>query len=242
MTTERGTLGAAETAGAAATAPARVLMVCTANVCRSPAAELLLRAGLRSRLGAAAAEQVVVTSAGTWAAEDRPVERGTANALRARGVSAAELQAARSTPLTPEAVAGADLVLAATADHVREVWRLDWSARTRTFTLGELARLTEGLGEDLPDAPAGQRLRALVATAAARREQRRAPGQAYVDDAYDLADPTDNDPAQRVMVVATASWVELLLDVVVGPAPARASAPRRAVEWARRRSRRGAQR
>ena len=66
--------------------PASVLCVCTANVCRSPAAELLLRAGLRSRLGDAVAEQVVVTSAGTWATPRRPIEPGTAAALRRAGM------------------------------------------------------------------------------------------------------------------------------------------------------------
>src|SRR5215207_3546490 len=96
--------------------PAHVLCVCTANVCRSPAAELLLRAGLRSRLGAAAEEAVVVDSAGTWAAPDRPVEPGTASALRRAGVDAAEVTAARSIRLTQEAVLGADLVIAATAE------------------------------------------------------------------------------------------------------------------------------
>jgi len=217
--------------------PVRVLVVCTANVCRSPAAELLLRAGLALRLGAAAAEQIAVSSAGTWAGDARPVEPGTAAALRRHGVSAAEVAAARSTPLTAEAVVGADLVIGATADHVRDVWRLDLSAQTRSFTLGELARLTEGLGEDLPDALPGERLRALVAAAGARREERRLPGRPYVDDAYDVADPTDNDPAQRTMVEETASLVDLLLDVVVGPPPTRVSATRRAVQWALSRAR-----
>jgi protein-tyrosine phosphatase len=83
--------------------PAHVLCVCTANVCRSPAAALLLRAGLRARLGAAAGAEIVVASAGTWASPDRPVEPGTADALRRAGVPPADVAAARSTRLTPEA-------------------------------------------------------------------------------------------------------------------------------------------
>jgi protein-tyrosine phosphatase len=227
--------------------PAHVLCVCTANVCRSPAAELLLRAGLRARLGAAAATEVVVTSAGTWATPDRPVEPGTAAALRRAGVDPAEVAAARSTRLTREAVAGADLVIASSGEHVRAVWRLQLASRHRTFTLGELARLAEGVhGDDLPAGHAGSRLRALVGRATALREQRQRPGMPYVTDAYDLEDPTDNDPAQRTMVAQTAVWVDFVLDTVAGPAPARRGyrdrvpGVARALQWSRHRAARGA--
>jgi protein-tyrosine phosphatase len=227
--------------------PASVLCVCTANVCRSPAAELLLRAGLRSRLGDAAAEQVVVASAGTWATPRRPIEPGTAAALRRNGVGAGEVAAAISTRLTQQAVVAADLVIASTAEHVRAVWRYQLAARHRTFTLGELVRLTEGVRDaELPAGDAGVRLRALVARASALREQRHVPGSPYVSEAYDLTDPTDNDPAQRDMVAQTAGWVQLLLDVVAGPAPARrpvrdrVPGVARALQWSRHRAARGA--
>src|SRR5829696_1258576 len=147
--------------------PARVLCVCTANVCRSPAAELLLRAGLVAR-GVDGA--VVVTSAGTWASEDRPIEPGTAGALRRAGVDAAAVTAARSIRLTRAAVRGADLIIGSTAEHVRAVWRLELASRHRTFTLGELARLVEGISaDDLPAADAGARLRTLVTRASTLR-------------------------------------------------------------------------
>lgn len=227
--------------------PAHVLCVCTANVCRSPAAELLLTAGLRARLGAAATEQVVVTSAGTWATPDRPVEPGTAGALRRAGVDPAAVAAARAVRLTREAVRDADLIIGSTAEHVRAVWRLELASRHRTFTLGELARLTEGIsGDDLPSGGAGERLRALVSRASALREQRHRPGMPYVTDAYDLEDPTDNDPAQRDMVAQTVGWVDFLLDPVAGPAPARKGyrdrvpGIARALEWSRHRAARGA--
>jgi hypothetical protein len=155
--------------------------------------------------------------------------------------------AAVSTRLTQRAVVAADLVVAATAEHVRAVWRYQLAARHRTFTLGELARLTEGVhGDDLPAVHAGARLRALIGRASALREQRLRPGMPYVNDAYDLEDPTDNDPAQRDMVEQTAAWVEFLLDMVAGPAPARRGyrdrvpGVARALQWSRHRSARGA--
>jgi hypothetical protein len=67
-----------------------------------------------------------------------------------------------------------------------------------------------------------------------------------VTDAYDLADPTDNDPAQRDMVAQTAAWADLLLEVVAGPAPARRAVRdrvpgvARALQWSRHRAARGA--
>lgn len=226
--------------------PAHVLCVCTANVCRSPAAELLLRAGLRARLGPAVDADIEVSSAGTWATPDRPVEPGTAGALRRAGVAPVDLAAARSTRLTPEAVAQADLLIGSTAEHVRAVWRFQLASRHRAFTLGELARLTEGIsGDDLPTGPPGERLRALVDRASRLREQRLRPGMPYVSDAYDLEDPTDNTPAQRDMVGQTAVWVDFLLDAVAGPAPARhgrrdrVPGVVRALQWSRYRAARG---
>lgn len=227
--------------------PAHVLCVCTANVCRSPAAELLLAAGLRARLGDAAGGQVRVSSAGTWATADRPIEPGTASALRRAGVDAGVVAAARSVRLTRSAVQGADLIIGSTAEHVRAVWRLELASRHRTFTLGELARLAEGIsGDDLPAGDAGARLRALASRASTLREQRHRPGQPYVTDAYDLEDPTDNDPAQRDMVTQTTAWVDFLLDTVAGPAPARRGYRDRvpgvawALQWSRHRAARGA--
>jgi protein-tyrosine phosphatase len=276
------------------------LCVCTSNLCRSPAAELLLRAGLRQRLGEQAARAVEISSAGIWASDGRPVEPGTAKALRAHGVSAADLAAARSTPLRREAVAAAELVIASAAEHVRGVWRLQIAARYRTFTLGELTSLTETLdpatlppiarpGPATPLGPAvrsgatallaparfdrldpahadptdpadpagagpagglADRLRALVRAASAVREARRLPDAPFVTDAYDLADPTDSDVAQRDMVEQTVSHVDVLLDLLAGPAPHRRPArdrdrvhwPAWAVEWSRNRARRGASR
>jgi protein-tyrosine phosphatase len=58
----------------------RVLVVCTGNVCRSPAAELLLR----DRLGAA---DVDVASAGVHALVGQPVDPPVAELLVERGVA-----------------------------------------------------------------------------------------------------------------------------------------------------------
>jgi len=221
---------------------ATVLCVCTANVCRSPAAELLIRSGLRRRLGTETASGAfTVRSAGIWATPGRPVEPGTATALRAHGVTAADVAAASSTALRRDAVAGADLVVAAAAEHVRGVWRLQLAARHRTFTLGELSRLSEAVDPALLPEEPPERLRVLVSAADAIRDARRAPGGPYVTEAYDLEDPTDNDPAQRHMVEQTVYLIDQVLDLVAGPVlvPDRLPWPRRAVQWSRSRRARG---
>lgn len=251
---------------------ATVLCVCTANVCRSPAAELLLRAGVRQRLGAEPDEAGIrIHSAGIWANPGRPIEPGTAAALRAYGVTAADLAAAESTPLRRDAVAGADLVLAAAAEHVAGVWRLQLAARRRTFLLAELAGLATAIVPDLlpADDPVG-RLHALVSAADAIRTARRpptgpagpaalgptsgaqpaepAPAEPAPDDADGADDPDGpDDPdgaAEQDMVARTAAHVGVLLDLVIGrPAlPARLPWPIRAVQWSRSRARRGASR
>ena len=218
--------------------PATVLCVCTANICRSPAAELLLRAGLRRRLGVQAGAAFAVGSAGIWATPGRPVEPSTAAALRSHGVPAEDIAATRATALDRDVVARADLVLAAAAEHVRGVWRLQLAARHRTFTLGELTRLSEAVDPAVLPAEPPARLRGLVTAADAIREARRAPGGPYLTEAYDLVDPTDNDVAQRDMVEQTVFLVDELLDIVAGPpvAPGRLPWPRRAVQWSRRRA------
>lgn len=149
---------------------ARVLTVCTGNICRSPMAERLLRAGLTERFGDDAA-QVEVTSAGTGALVGRPMAVHAAQQLRGLGGDGEGFEA---RAIQAELVAQADLVLAMTREHRSLVVRLHPGATRRTFTLRELARLVSMVApDDLPesfadDGPA-DRLRTLLPAAAAKR-------------------------------------------------------------------------
>lgn len=105
-----------------------VLVVCSANRCRSPMAAALLFSRLHS-LGVDAC----VHSAGTAALPDLP-------ALPDAVACVDGLDAHRSTPLSSELVEHADLVLCATRHHAREVVLLAPDAFPRTFTLLDLAR------------------------------------------------------------------------------------------------------
>jgi LCP family protein required for cell wall assembly len=188
---------------AATTAPVRrfgVLVIGSTNVCRSPAAERMLRA----RLGSDGT--VTVTSVGThavpklWGAD--PLVAGAVFAgapspeslssdapvyhLTPAVASDAELAARR---LEPEMVEVADLVLTTSRAERAEVVRLVPGAVRRTFTLRELARVAEHLGPtSLPDGDVAERLAALVASAAPHRGPT-APA--------DLTDDDVRDPAGR---------------------------------------------
>jgi protein-tyrosine phosphatase len=91
-----------------------VVTICSGNICRSPVAEKLLRAALAD---AGLADRVVVTSAGVgpWHVGE-PMDRRAAATLAARGVETDHV-ARQIDATTPDA----DLVLAATVDHVRDL-------------------------------------------------------------------------------------------------------------------------
>jgi len=122
----------------------RVLVVCTGNICRSPFTAQLFAESI-GRIGdavgdASARETVEVISAGTHALAGRPIEPAMAVFLRAYGAEARE-HAARQ--LEADLVRDADLVLALTRDHRRDIVRMLPAASRRVFALGEFTRLLE---------------------------------------------------------------------------------------------------
>ncbi|HVQ95036.1 MAG TPA: DUF4012 domain-containing protein [Mycobacteriales bacterium] len=160
-----------------------VLVVCVGNLCRSPLAERLLRAGLAAGLGNAAA-RFTVGSAGTEAVAGVPMDPRTAAIAVELGADPAGFA---GRPLAAGMVAGADLVLTATRAERAEAVRLHPPAHRYTFTVVEFARLTAAAQATEPGRAADPvaRARALVAAARARRGEVRPDDPA--DD--DLPDP-----------------------------------------------------
>lgn len=161
-------------------APFRVLHVCTGNLCRSPMAELLLRAGLQAR----DVTGVEVTSAGTHGLTGCPADPDALLALQARGVDGS---AFRARELAAPDVQQADLILAATREHRAAAVVLDPGAAARTFTLLEFARLAAEVDPTaLPTGPAADRALALVALVRAQRGRVRParPGDDDLPDPY----------------------------------------------------------
>ncbi len=157
-----------------------VLHVCTGNICRSPMAERLMRAGLADR----GITGIVVVSAGTWGHSGSPMEADALRVLEEHGVDGGDFTARE---LVAEDVAEADLVLAATREHRAAAVVLHPRAASRTFTLRELARLLEGVSKaDLSERDPVARAQELVACAAARRGRTTRPEHPRDDD---LSDP-----------------------------------------------------
>jgi protein-tyrosine-phosphatase len=162
-----------------------VLFVCTANICRSPAMELIAR-----DLAGDAAD-VVFASAGTHARDGHRMNdemsallrEGMADDFRSRALSASVLE-------------GADLVLTAESVHRQHILDDFPQLHRKVFTLGQF----EATIADLP----GLSGRELVAAAG----QRRTPSTP----AHDVADPYRRGRAAAQQATGT---IRAMLSVIV---------------------------
>lgn len=160
-------------------APPHVLVVCTANVCRSPVVERLL-----PRYLAAVGIDVTATSAGTHGGRN-VVHPDTVAAASDIGVDLADHWSRRLTRRLLDAE-GADLVVAMAREHVYQLIAIDESAWPRTFTLPELVRRAESLANAGSAMTFGEWVAAL---GDGRRSSDLLPGTASddVDDPYGRA-------------------------------------------------------
>jgi protein-tyrosine phosphatase len=181
-----------------------VLVLCRANVARSPLAEVML--------AAADLPGVRVASAGVRARDGWPAAEESQRLAAERRL---DLAHHRSLPATPDLIARADLVLTM-SESIRDLASpLAPRAAAKVFTLREFVRLTGHLdpteGSGAPDGPlAWLRDQAHLARPLARRPT----------DTEDVADPMGR-PWDR--------WVEMgrTLDDLVGRIVSRATdAPR----------------
>ncbi|MFI7398667.1 low molecular weight phosphatase family protein [Microbacterium sp. NPDC006705] len=185
---------------------ARVLVVCTGNICRSAYVEYALQAQLNALLGDRGRAEV--TSAGTEPNQALTVPGPLLDLAPSRRVRAALTQH-RPQQLTGRSLAGQDLVLTATDDHLDEVLREDPAAVRRTFTILGIGTLLRDHGEELAAAvPPGAGVTALVTALAELRSRLIAHGER--PDA-DLPDPF-RGPAEGYAAMAQTAQpiVELL--------------------------------
>ncbi|MFC7491477.1 MULTISPECIES: low molecular weight phosphatase family protein [unclassified Knoellia] len=133
-----------------------VLIVCTGNICRSPYIERVLAQEL-------AGTGVTVASAGTGALVGAPIDPQSASRLESVGADAKGFAA---QPVTRELVAGADLVITATRDHLSQVVPLHPRALRYGFALHDLGDLLAAVTPAEIDAAKGDNHVARVAAAA----------------------------------------------------------------------------
>jgi protein-tyrosine phosphatase len=137
-----------------------ILVVCQANLCRSPMAERLARRAIAEQMGRAAAG-IEVSSAGTHAWTNHAMHPFAAEVLREYGADATGF---RSRRLTEGQVKRADLVLTATRQQRGICVAFDPAAVRRTFTIPQFGRYAAALPSYslLAIWPPHDRLRAMI--------------------------------------------------------------------------------
>jgi protein-tyrosine phosphatase len=152
----------------------QVLMVCRANVARSPLAQALLAEELR-------ATPIEVVSAGVQARPGDPPARGSVELAARRGL---DLSAHRSQPVTEPLLETAGLVLTMSERQRDACAGRAAGLGPRTFTLRELDRLTQGVRESDGPADAESRVAWLARAAHLAR-----PAALPAREPEDISDP-----------------------------------------------------
>jgi protein-tyrosine phosphatase len=184
-----------------------VLIVCHANICRSPMAERLIRKSFTERMGDHATG-FRVASAGTNAWSNAPMHPFAAEVLREHGADATDFVSRR---LSEAVVRRAGLVLTATRRQRSACVALDPSAVRRTFTLLQFGRYAAGLRPaDLAATwPPPARLREMIEMVSVVRAHLPVPQ----GDEDDLPDPVQS-PVE--VFRRTAAEIQSVVDVMIG--------------------------
>jgi len=156
-----------------------ILILCTANTCRSPMAEALMGRALADR-----GLDVAVSSAGLLY-DGEPATVTGVDTMEAWGL---DLTGHRSRRVTPDLLGSADLIVAMARQHVREAVVLRPDRYPRIFTLKEIVRR----GTDVGPRPADEPLEAWLARV---HQGRRPTGQLGESPDDDVADPVGQGPA-----------------------------------------------
>ena len=174
-----------------------ILIVCHANLCRSPLAEGLARRLFDETFGP---DAVTVASAGTHGWDGSPMHQGSAQVLAECGVPA---DAFVSRTVDARILNGSDLVLTAAREQRAACVTLAPATVGRTFTLRQFARYAAAVqpAAHLQTGTATERMHALVKEVA--RVRHLVP---LGED--DLADPMGR-PIEAFRTCAEEVWAEL---------------------------------
>jgi protein-tyrosine phosphatase len=183
-----------------------ILVLCTANVCRSPMAQALLAGELGAR-GVSAA----VRSAGTLGS-GAPSPGEVVAAMTPYGLDVREH---RSHLVTGDDLARADLILAMAREHLRHAAVTDPASWPRAFTLRELVRR----GGETGPRRAGEPLADWLDRAHAGRSRMELLGDSPEDDIADPMGGAAEDYAQTAaeLRVLTGRLAELAWGAPAGP-------------------------
>jgi protein-tyrosine phosphatase len=187
-----------------------VLVVCTANVARSPLFAARLQLEADARVGAGAVE---VASAGVAALYGEPAASGSSAVCARWGVP---LDGHQATPTSHHVLAEIPLVLTMELAHRRELTSRNPPLAARTFTVREFVaivstRLSSGSCEHLPPLDPAEvrgRLLAVARLADAHRPRWLSRRRADVPDPIGAGQPVYDDLADEfTAAAATIAWV-----------------------------------
>lgn len=211
----------------------RLVLVCLANVCRSPTAELLIRRALVSH---GLVGVIEVRSAGLRPALGSRYCEWAAGLLGVDADVDAMLRNHIPSPLTADVLSSADLVLVAESRQVADVVRLSESASDKTFSLRRAAdlaaRTRPTTDRDLPGVD--DRLSALVSRMRGLRGGRLPTRRGDIHDPH--AAQVDIHPRMvRQVSSSTAALVATMADAALDPQTRVGSVSRRAPRRSNRR-------
>jgi len=172
-----------------------VLVVCTANICRSPMAAALLAHHLH-----AAGSSTRVASAGTHALPGEAAPNSVA-VMADRGI---DIVAHTPRLLARDDIEWADVIVTMEAAHVAHVVALDSAAFAKTFCVRELVARSERAGARRTDEPLGEYLAQL-------HTGRRALDVLRAAAEFDIADPVGQS---REAFATSAKELDDLMSVV----------------------------
>ncbi|MEU7816199.1 hypothetical protein [Pseudonocardia sp. NPDC049154] len=149
----------------------RLLFVCTGNLCRSPAAEIMTRHLLVGKLGGREAARFDISSAGVNAVVGEMMHPDTRDELAPWGLDGpAQAGAFRARQLRSSMVRRSDLVLGASLRHRSAVVEREPAGLKNTFALREFAALADAVDETmLPEGDPVKRAHELVEQARMKR-------------------------------------------------------------------------
>lgn len=156
-----------------------ILTVCTANICRSPLMELLLRKELDTSV-------YEVGSAGVRGFVNAPMDPQAADQAVRFGTDPALF---KSRPVTEDMIKVSGLILTATREHRSSVLSVSPMALRRTFTLLEFAQLAA--------AYSGEPLQELISDAG--RHRSKATGELDIGDPFNQGILIHQQVAERIV-------------------------------------------
>lgn len=180
---------------------AELVIVCTANICRSPLAEAMLAEAAAERLGPDA--PVHLSSSGIHGLAGEPAAPLSADEATGRGL---DLSGHVARVTDAEAVGRADLILTMTERHRGRIVRLHPAAARSTFTIREFARLTGALKPLEGDLSVRERVRFVTRLAHGAR--------AYVARPSEEEDVADPYGGPREGYIETADQLAELVDAI----------------------------